>query len=116
MISDERPITGVAIGTENEQFFQSDHQLKEQKRKSFKRTLLKEAGTPVQWSSKILSMCLGSRRSDSGKVLFVGESGFLAKRVQLPVRKWSWNYLEISIIFSNQIGSIYAEIREYQLY
>jgi hypothetical protein len=71
---------GINKGTEAEQFFQSDADIKTQQRRDAKKQQTEQRGQPVRCSSKVLCMTL-----TTGTTAFVGESGFLFRRVNLSV-------------------------------
>jgi WD40 repeat protein len=75
---------GPNVSTEEENLFQSDHQLLQAKIKRDKQTHWKDKGNPLNVSSKILSIQLSPFASDE---LLVGESGFGLRILDLSERK-----------------------------
>ena len=71
------------IGKESGDFFQSDAQLALEKNQQLKRIKYKDAGTPMQWPSKVLCV---AQSSPSSRIV-VGESAFVTRICQLSPDK-----------------------------
>ena len=63
-------------------FFQSDSDLALQERRAAKRG--NKAGDPIECTSKVLCLLLPENSEDS-EYAYIGESGFIAKRINLLV-------------------------------
>ncbi|CAG8627636.1 24816_t:CDS:2 [Cetraspora pellucida] len=75
---------GPQIGTSANNFFQSDQDIAIQERK-FKKQQNK-AGDPIECTSKVLCMIL-TEKTDNFDYAYIGESGFIAKKVNLSTKK-----------------------------
>ena len=85
-MSDEIQV-GPQIGDSADNFFQSDSDLVTQERRNAKRG--NKAGDPIECTSKVLCLLL----SEDSEYAYIGESGFIAKRINLLV-----NYLSLSLL------------------
>ena len=74
-------VGGANISTDAQHFFQTDTDLLNDFKKQEKKKKVAKAGNPIATSSKVLCLLM----SDSGA--FVGESGYLAKKIDLNVRE-----------------------------
>ncbi|CAG8569386.1 18726_t:CDS:2 [Acaulospora morrowiae] len=72
---------GPHIGTSAENFFQSDHDLSVQKRRAAKQN--NKSGDPIVCTSKVLCMLL----PDEPNHIYIGESGFIARKKNLLTGK-----------------------------
>lgn len=77
---------GPNIGTEAEQFFQSDRDIEIMKRREAKAIVHGKAGEPLKMASKLLDMALVYGASNEA---YIAESAFLAKKVSLETGKAS---------------------------
>ena len=73
---------GPQIGNSADNFFQSDNDLAVQERRYAKRE--NKAGDPIECTSKVLCLLLSEKAGDS-EYAYIGESGFVAKRINLLV-------------------------------
>ncbi|CAG8539911.1 12128_t:CDS:2 [Funneliformis caledonium] len=81
---DEVPV-GPRIGSGADNFFQSDSDLATQARRAEKRE--NKAGDPIECTSKVL--CLLLPEKTESEYAYIGESGFVAKKINLSTGKTS---------------------------
>jgi hypothetical protein len=77
---------GINLGTEADQFFQSDADIVVAQRRDNKRQQTSQRGEPFTCSSKVLCMALIPSVDAAAPSAYVGESGFIIRRVNLAVR------------------------------
>jgi hypothetical protein len=80
-MSDKTPV-GPHISNSADHFFQSDSDLAVQERRTAKWG--NKAGDPIKCTSKVLCLILSEKAEDS-EYAYIGESGFIAKRINLQV-------------------------------
>ncbi len=79
----ESPL-GPNVSSEANNFFQSDADIAFHNKKSLKKKQVEKKGQPIMMSSKVLCMLLDPAKTEF-KSAFVGESGFIIKRLNLNV-------------------------------
>lgn len=79
---------GPNVGTEDEQFFQSDHAIALQQQRKRKQAKHGANGSPITTPSKILAMepVRGIQLTEGELLVYVGESGYMARKLLLPVK------------------------------
>ncbi|CAB4442050.1 unnamed protein product [Rhizophagus irregularis] len=82
-MTDKTPV-GPQIGNSADHFFQSDSDLATQERRTAKRE--NKAGDPIECTSKVLCLVL-SEKAEESEYAYIGESGFIAKRINLLTGK-----------------------------
>ena len=82
-MSGEVPVV-PQIGNSADSFFQSDSDLAAQERRNVKRE--NNAGDPIECTSKVLCFLLSEKVEDF-EYAYIGESGFIAKKINLLVCK-----------------------------
>src|SRR5437588_813995 len=80
---DEQPV-GPQIGKSADSFFQANSDILVQQRRAAKSQ--NKQGDPIECTSKVLCMMLSNSPDDStDNCLYIGESGFIAKKIDLSV-------------------------------
>ena len=74
---------GPNVSTDAQNFFQSDIDIANLQKKEAKREALGEAGDPLTLPSKVL--CLALSNAQDGPWVYVGESGFVARKMHREV-------------------------------
>jgi hypothetical protein len=75
---------GPNISSDAKHFFQSDIDIANLQKKEAKKQSLGDAGDPPPIPSKVL--CLALSNAPDGPWVYVGESGFVVRKVHLEVR------------------------------